>query len=99
MWDHWNEALHTWDNNWHAILEADISQAIHSIYSQGALALTPTALPLLTQPLDICLSLPLAAKQKWLELIDATIKWKNIHDYGAYMAEPHFTAIWVIDYC
>jgi len=47
-------------------------------------------------PLDTCLSLPLAAKQQWLESIDAAIERIKIHDYGAYMAEQCFIATWVI---
>jgi len=56
------EALHTWEANQHTIIKADINQAIRHVYEQGRSVLPWTALPLLQQPLDNCLKLPMTAK-------------------------------------
>ncbi len=95
MWAHRNGILHNSPTARQEILEKQINDQIRAIYAGGTQALPRDAIGLLRKPLEHTLQLPLSTKQQWVESVNNASARKQRHEYGNYVSEQRFMAIWL----
>jgi len=70
MWEHHNSALHNSPAAQQNIVESRVNDAIWALYAKGSWILPQDAMHFMAQLVKYQLSLPLVAKQQWLETVE-----------------------------
>jgi len=95
MWDHRNGILHHMDQPRHDILDSAINDQIRQLFSHGLQAVPRDAFTFFRRPMEEILSSSRWYKERWVASVQAAIRRKQQHDYGAHLAEQRFMRRWL----